>query len=145
MFFHIRCFDSRRLNLNNAFIVCVIWSMEIFELNTLDFRILLCSVAIERGIFNPRMFMRVVNTLHVVLVAWIPILKRGEDLSETDYCLYTIVWFNFLVDEEIMQLIIDHTYLNAQEQRPIWLDGAYSMLFFVANANLIMKNRIISH
>jgi hypothetical protein len=63
MFFHIRCFDSRRLNLNNAFIVCVIWSMEIFELNTLDFRILLCSVAIERGIFNPRMFMRVVNTL----------------------------------------------------------------------------------
>jgi hypothetical protein len=106
MFFHIRCFDSRRLNLNNAFIVCVIWSMEIFELNTLDFRILLCIVAIERGIFNPRMFMRVVNTLHVVLVAWIPILKRSEDLSETDYCLYTIVWFNFLVDEEIMQLMI---------------------------------------
>lgn len=50
------------LNLNDALFICVIYSMETIEPNTLGFMILFSSDAIERKLCNPRVFKRVGNT-----------------------------------------------------------------------------------
>jgi len=116
-FLRIFCLDWRSLNFNNALLMCVIYSIEIFELNNLDFRFLLCSGAIERKICNPRITMR-----------WWRLFSCVEaSLREFQFWKGVKIWvkrvFFFLIFfliqrscefyEEIMQLIIvyilDHT------------------------------------